>query len=74
LIQNRPDADSIPGRGRAYLDSIHRFAEWQAGSYDFPIEDIDAVFSVNRFPSAIEGTRQEWQGIHYIDAHPIDMM
>ncbi len=74
LIQNRPDAESIPGKGRAYLDSIHRFAEWQANSYDFPIEDIDAVFSVNRFPFAIEGTRQEWQGIRYMEAHPVDVL
>ncbi|HEY7419459.1 MAG TPA: 2-phosphosulfolactate phosphatase [Ktedonobacteraceae bacterium] len=73
LLQQRQEAEAIPGKARAYLDSIQRFAQWQAGSYDFPIEDIDAAFATNRFTFAMEGTRQEWHSIHYVDAQRVDI-
>ncbi len=73
LLGQRPGAETLPARARAYLDSIQRFAEWQTGSYDFPIEDIDAAFAVNRFSFAMEGTHQEWHGIQYIETRRIDM-
>jgi 2-phosphosulfolactate phosphatase len=72
LLRQRPEAENIPTQARAYLDSIQRFAEWEAGSYDFPIEDIDAAFAVNRFPFAMEGTRQEWHSIQYVDAMSVN--
>ena len=72
LLRQHPEAETISTRARAYLDSIQRFAQWEAGSYDFPIEDIDAAFAVNRFPFAMEGTRQKWHGIQYVDAASID--
>jgi 2-phosphosulfolactate phosphatase len=74
LLQNRRDeAQDILARGVAHLEAINRFAEWKQGSSDFPLGDIDAVLSVNRFDFAISGTFKEWQGITYVDAQRVNL-
>ncbi|HLZ60551.1 MAG TPA: 2-phosphosulfolactate phosphatase [Ktedonosporobacter sp.] len=66
-------ASDILAKGIAYLHETNRFSLFQAGSSDFPIEDIAAVLDVNRFNFAIAGSAQRWQGIPYVNAQCIDL-
>jgi 2-phosphosulfolactate phosphatase len=73
LLGQEEVASDILARGIAYLHETNRFSLYQAGSSDFPIEDIAAVLDVDRFDFAMAGSAQRWQGITYIDAQCVDL-
>lgn len=68
LLLERDDAPTVLANGIAYLHSLNRFARFEPGSGDFPVEDIPAVLAADRFDFAMVGTRQHWQNITYVEA------
>jgi 2-phosphosulfolactate phosphatase len=71
LIQERDNAQQILERGIPQLLASGRFDLWKRGDPDLPAEDIAAVLDVNRFNFAMVGTRQQWQGITYVDVQAV---
>lgn len=68
LLREDPLGSERLARDIDYLRVTHRFQYWEADEPDFPRADIEAILAVNRFPFAMVGRAQEWQGIHYIEA------
>jgi 2-phosphosulfolactate phosphatase len=74
LITGRRDAPQVLADRIAQLRTSERFAEWQQGNeQDFPAEDIEKVLDANRFSFAMVGTRQEWDGITYVEVKRLDV-
>lgn len=74
LITGRNDAPQVLADRITQLRTSERFAEWQQGiEQDFPAEDIEKVLDANRFHFAMVGTRQEWDGITYVEVKRLDL-
>lgn len=73
LLLDREDAPIVLANGITYLHSINRFARFEPGSGDFPVEDIPAVLAADRFNFAMVGSRQQWRDITYVEAHRVDV-
>jgi phosphosulfolactate phosphohydrolase-like enzyme len=74
LISHRDDAPQVLADRITQLRTLGRFSEWQQGNeQDFPVEDIEKVLDANRFSFAMRGTRQEWDGIVYVEVERIDL-
>ncbi len=73
LLREPTNAPDLLKRGIAHLQATQRLAAWMEDHPDFPKEDIAAVFATNRFHFAMVGTRQEWQGITYVEAQRVDV-
>lgn len=67
LLLRRPDAASVLADGLQRLRDSGRLEVFQQGFPDFPPEDIPAFLAADRFAFAMQGTRQQWNGITYID-------
>ncbi len=73
LITRRNDAPQVLTDRIARL-RLGRFTEWQQGNeQDFPAEDIEKVLDADRFRFAMVGTRQEWDGITYVEVGRVDV-
>jgi 2-phosphosulfolactate phosphatase len=73
LITGRNDATHVLADRIARL-RLGRFAEWEQGDeQDFPTEDIEKVLDADRFSFAMVGTRQEWDGITYVEVKRVDV-
>jgi 2-phosphosulfolactate phosphatase len=66
LLENSHAATAILEKGIDYLHNSGRLAQSKAGDPDFPIEDVPAVLSTNRFNFAMVGQQHAWQGIGYV--------
>ncbi len=75
LLQERPETETqtLLATGIDRLDREGRFDLWKHDDPDFPRQDISNVLAVNRFNFAMVGTRQEWQGITYVDVRRVDL-
>ena len=73
LITGRNDAPQVLANSIARL-RLGRFSQWEQGNeQDFPAEDIEKVLTANRFSFAMVGTRQEWDGITYVEVKQLDI-
>ncbi len=73
LLLERDDAVKVLADGIAYLHSIARFARFEPGSGDFPVEDIPAFLATNRFDFAMLGSRQCWRNVTYVEVQRVDV-
>ncbi len=70
LMQEHDDeAQAILARGIPELRASGRFALWEEGNADFPVEDISSALAINRFDFAMVGQHQQWHNITYVDVH-----
>jgi 2-phosphosulfolactate phosphatase len=72
LLEERDDAEKNLQQDIVYLRNSDRFDEWRSTSSDFPINDIPAVFDVNRFHFAMVGTAQKWHDIDYVEVKRVE--
>jgi 2-phosphosulfolactate phosphatase len=73
LVTGRNDAPQVLADRIARL-RLGRFTEWEQGDeQDFPTEDIEKVLDADRFRFAMVGTRQEWDGITYVEVKRVDV-
>jgi phosphosulfolactate phosphohydrolase-like enzyme len=73
LITGRNDAPQVLA-DRSVRLRLGRFTEWQQGNeQDFPVEDIEKILDADRFRFAMVGTRQEWDGITYVEVKRMDV-
>jgi 2-phosphosulfolactate phosphatase len=73
LITGRNDAPQVLA-DRIVRLRLGRFTEWQQGNeQDFPVEDIEKILDADRFRFAMVGTRQEWDGITYVEVKRMDV-
>ncbi len=74
LITYREDAPQVLSDRITRLRTLGYFAEWEQGNeQDFPTEDIEKVLDADRFSFAMVGTRQEWDGITYVEVGRVDV-
>ncbi len=55
------------------LRATSRVRPYYDDDQDFPVEDIEKVLDANRFHFAMVGTRQEWNGITYVEVKRVDV-
>jgi 2-phosphosulfolactate phosphatase len=73
LLAARSDAREALDDGIARLRAAGRFQMFEAGSSDFPADDVPAFLAVDRFAFAMPGVREKWQDITYVNVSRLDM-
>ncbi len=73
LLCERADAPELLAEGIARLRASGRFALFEQGHPDFPIGDRDAVLAADRFTFAMQGTREQWNGLVYVAVQRVEM-
>ncbi len=71
LLQ-RPDAAEVLADGLQRLHDSGRLDIFQNGYPDFPAEDVPAFLAADRFAFAMQGTREQQNGITYIHTRRIE--
>ena len=72
IITGREDAPQLLADRIARLRA-GRFTIWEQGNEsDFPAGDIEKVLDANRFHFVMVGTRQEWDGITYVEVERVN--
>ncbi|HEY7351105.1 MAG TPA: 2-phosphosulfolactate phosphatase [Ktedonobacterales bacterium] len=66
LLTGQADPPAVLAAGIARLRASGRFAIFESGSSDFPVEDIAAFLAADRFHFAMIGVREQWNQIAYI--------
>ncbi|MGO8948849.1 MAG: 2-phosphosulfolactate phosphatase [Ktedonobacterales bacterium] len=72
LLRSSPDAEAVLSANIEWLISQNRFEMFQRGYPDCPPEDVASSLARNRFSFAMEGQRQQWDGIDYVRLSRVD--
>ena len=72
LLRQQDDAPAVLEAGIQRLLDSDRLEVFARGHTDFPPEDVPAFLAADRFTFAMQGTREEWNGITFINTRRVD--
>ena len=72
LLRQQADAPAVLAAGVQRLRDSGRLEIFARGYPDFPPEDVPAFLAADRFAFAMQGAREEWNGITFINARRVD--
>lgn len=73
LLRQQADAPAVLEAGIQRLRDSGRLEVFEQGYPDFPPEDVPAFLAADRFAFAMQGVRDEWKGIVFINTRRVDM-
>ena len=73
LLRQQADAPAVLETGLQHLRDSGRLEIFEQGYPDFPPEDVPAFLAADRFAFAMQGMREEWNGITYINTRRVDV-
>ena len=72
LLRQQADAPAVLEAGVQRLRASGRLEVFAQGYPDFPPEDVPAFLAADRFAFAMQGAREEWNGITFINTRRVD--
>lgn len=73
LLRQQADAPAVLEAGVQRLRDSGRLEIFEQGYPDFPPEDVPAFLAADRFAFAMQGVREEWNGITFINTRRVDV-
>ena len=73
LLAQQADAPAVLAAGMQRLRDSGRLEVFERGHPDFPPEDVPAFLAADRFAFAMQGAREECNGITYINTRRVDV-
>jgi 2-phosphosulfolactate phosphatase len=74
LLLQQADAPDVLAAGIQRLRDSGRLEVFARGHPDFPSEDVPAFLAADRFAFAMQGEREEWNGITLINTRRVDAL
>ena len=72
LLRQQADAPAVLEAGVQRLRDSGWLEIFEQGDLDFPSEDVPAFLAADRFAFAMQGAREEWNGITFVNTRRVD--